>query len=77
MSKRLKLTKEEQETLVNLIQEYFLSERDEKIGDLAALLLINFFVEKIGPYFYNRGIEDSIYYLTDKLEDMRGLEIWT
>jgi uncharacterized protein (DUF2164 family) len=41
------------------LQEYFASERDEDLGELAVMLLYSFVAEKIGPYFYNLGLSDA------------------
>ncbi len=75
MRTRLKLSKEQKEQLVSLIKEYFLKERDEELGDLAAALFLDFMIEKMAPVFYNLGVQDSIGYLKDKLDDLYGLEI--
>ena len=75
MRTRIRLSKAEKEQMVSLIKEYFSKERDEEIGDLAAMLFLDFFIEKMAPAFYNQGIQDSIGYLKDKLDDLYGLEI--
>ncbi len=62
--------------IVEELKEYFLVERDEEIGDLAATLLLDFFCEKVGPTLYNRGVQDSQAFFADKLEELSGLEIW-
>jgi len=51
---RIRLTKERRDELVSEIKNYFLKEREEEIGDLAAGLVLDFIVEKIAPEFYNR-----------------------
>lgn len=56
------------------IRKYFLTEREENIGDLAAELILDFITDKIAPYFYNQGISDAHKYMSEKLEDMFGLE---
>lgn len=61
--------------MVSLVKEYFLKERDEEIGDLAATIFLDFIVEKMAPVFYNLGVQDSIGYLQDKLNDLCDLEI--
>lgn len=76
MDQRLKLTHDEQKLMIEAIKEYFINERDEELGELAAMLLIEFMVEKLGPALYNRGMRDAINYLTNRLEDMQELEIW-
>tara|TARA_R110002020_G_scaffold278506_5_gene493944 strand:+ start:1128 stop:1343 length:216 start_codon:yes stop_codon:yes gene_type:complete len=41
------------------IQEYFREELDQDIGSLPAEMLIGFFADKMGAYFYNRGLYDA------------------
>ena len=55
----LRLTDEERERAIGAIRAYFERERDEEIGELAAGLLLDFVGEQLGPYFFNRGIEDA------------------
>jgi len=76
VDKRLELTKDEREQLVVAVKDFFLNEQDQEIGDLAVILFIDFMVKKLGPAFYNRGIQDAGRFITDKLEDLAGLEIW-
>lgn len=52
-------TKPEKETIVQKIQQYFLEEMLQEIGQFEAGFLLNFFSEEIGPFFYNKGIQDS------------------
>lgn len=76
MSKdRLKLPQQEREVLIREIQVFFKNERDEDIGNLGAMILLDFIIEKIAPAFYNMGVKDSIKYLNERLEDMYALEI--
>jgi uncharacterized protein (DUF2164 family) len=76
VDKRLELSKEEQEQLVAAVKDYFLNELEHEIGDLAAMLIIDFMMKKLGPLFYNRGVRDAGSFVADKLEDLYGLEIW-
>jgi uncharacterized protein (DUF2164 family) len=55
------------------IRNFFLLEREEKIGDLAAGLVLDFFLEKMAPEFYNQGISDSHHYMKDSAEDLLSL----
>lgn len=75
MRTRFKLSKEQKEQMVLLIKEYFLKERDEEIGDLAASLFLDYLIEKLAPYFYNLGIQDCVGYMQERLDDLYGLEI--
>lgn len=35
------------------IKAFFQNERDEEIGDLAAMLFVGFILKELGPVFYN------------------------
>lgn len=56
--------------MVSMIQTYFWQEKGEEIGNLEGMLLLDFFMEKLAPHFYNLGIEDSHTYMTEKIADM-------
>ncbi|OEH94016.1 DUF2164 domain-containing protein [Bacillus solimangrovi] len=56
--------------MLNSIKSYFLNERDEELGDLAAMMILDFFSEEIAPHFYNLGITDAHQYMSEKLEDI-------
>ena len=70
----LTLTKERRDAMVAEIKNYFSKERDEEVGDLAAGLILDFIVEKIGPEFYNQGVSDSHKYLHDAAEDLLSIQ---
>jgi uncharacterized protein (DUF2164 family) len=55
----LKLNDEDRQQAQRRLQEYFLSERDEELGELAVILLFDFIAEEVGPYFYNKGLDDA------------------
>lgn len=52
-------SKEEKEVIVKQIQLYFTEELSQEIGGFDAEFLLDFFLEEIGPYFYNRGLYDA------------------
>jgi len=70
---RIKLTKEKKEEMVMAIKAYFLKEREEEIGHLAASMILDFIIEKLAPEFYNQGIMDSYKYMSDRIEDIQSL----
>ncbi len=70
------LNKEEKEKAIEDIKKFFLKERDEEIGNLASSIFLDFIIEKIAPAFYNQGIKNAIAYMSEKVEDMYGLEIF-
>lgn len=75
MKPRIQLSKEKRDFLIASIKEFFRNEREEEIGDLAAILLLDFFMEKLAPAVYNQGIQDCVALFKEKLDDLEGLEI--
>lgn len=73
--KRMELDNEKREAMIKKIQTFFQEERDEDLGDLAALLVLDFIAAELGREFYNQGIEHAIQYMTDKVDDLYGLRI--
>lgn len=71
---KLSLSKEKKEHMVAAIKRYFLKEREEEIGDLAAGLLLTFITEEIAPEFYNQGVYDAYGYMGERLEEMLEIQ---
>jgi uncharacterized protein (DUF2164 family) len=71
----VELDKQQRATAVSSLKRYF-EENLEPIGDLPAGLLLNFFMEEIGPVIYNRAITDAQARLTQRVADMSG-ELYT
>jgi uncharacterized protein (DUF2164 family) len=59
------------EAIVSL-QRYFEENLQEPIGDLPAGLLLNFFLEEIGPAIYNQAIADAQTRLQQRVSDLNG-----
>ncbi len=76
MDNRIKVSKEKREEMISSIKHYFANEREDDLGDLAAQMILNFFIEELAPEFYNQGITDSYNYLKDKMEDLFGIQIY-
>lgn len=74
MDKKIELSKEKREDMISSIKSYFRKERGEELGDLASFLILDFFVEKLAPEFYNQGVYDSYKYLTDRIEDLLEIQ---
>ncbi|WP_349409761.1 DUF2164 domain-containing protein [Pseudalkalibacillus sp. SCS-8] len=68
--KVIKISKEDREQLIENIQGYFVDERGEEIGELAAGLLLDFFLSEAGPFVYNQGVQDAKRLMFDKMENM-------
>lgn len=74
MKNQIKVDKETQEDMLSEIKAYFLKEREEELGDLAARLILDFFMEKLAPYAYNQGVLDSYKYMSERTEDLLGIQ---
>lgn len=66
----IKFSPEEKAAIINRIRDWFADERDEEIGALPAEMLLNFFFEEIGGYFYNRGLQDAQALLAKRMDDL-------
>lgn len=72
--KEIQLTKEQKQSSIEDIKSYFITEKDEEISDLAATLLLDFILTNIGPHIYNQALNDAHNLMSEKLEDIYGLE---
>lgn len=74
MKKEWKLTKDQQKTAIENIKRYFQEERQEEIGELAAILLLDQITPILAASFYNQGIQDSIERAQTHIEELYALE---
>jgi len=72
---RIKLPKEKREDMTAAIKYYFLKEREEELGDLAAGMILDFVVRELAPEFYNQGVYDSHRYMIDRAEDLLSIQL--
>jgi uncharacterized protein (DUF2164 family) len=68
----IELSKQVRDQAVASIQQYFERNMPEPIGELAAGLLLNYFVEEIGPAIYNQAIADAQVRLQQRVMDLEG-----
>jgi uncharacterized protein (DUF2164 family) len=68
----IELSKQARVEAVASIQRYFREEMPEPIGELPAGLLLNFFLEEIGPAIYNKAIADAQARLAGRVSDLNG-----
>jgi uncharacterized protein (DUF2164 family) len=66
----IKFSKEQKQEIIESIQHYFHQERDDEIGELAAELMLDFFLKQIGPHFYNQGVQDAKEMTLEKMMSM-------
>jgi uncharacterized protein (DUF2164 family) len=68
----IELSKEVRAQAIASLKRYFEEHMDEPIGDLPAGLLLNFFLEEIGPAVYNRAIADAQARMEQRVLDLGG-----
>jgi uncharacterized protein (DUF2164 family) len=68
---KLELTKQQRTDAIASMQRYF-EENLEPIGDMPAGLLLNFFLEEVGPAIYNMAISDAQTRLNQRVADLNG-----
>ena len=68
----IELSKEARADAIASIQQYFERNLPEPIGEMPAGLLLNFFVEEIGPAIYNKAVSDTQARLTVRVADLSG-----
>ena len=71
---KIKLSKEKRDEMLAAIKTYFLTEREEELGDLGSGFILDFIVDKLAPEFYNQGVYDSYKYMSDRLEDVLSIQ---
>ena len=54
----IELSKEARKAAVTSIERYFNENMEEKIGNMTADGLLQFFIEEIGPSIYNKAVSD-------------------
>ena len=69
---RIKFSEQRRNDLVKAVQSYFRDQHDDDIGELKASLILDFFVERLGPQAYNQAIRDAHGFFTEKLADLEG-----
>jgi len=69
---KIELDKQARAQAIASLQRYFVENLPEPIGDLPAGLLLNFFLEEIGPSVYNRALADAQARLERHVSDLGG-----
>ena len=69
---KIELSKQARSDAIASIQRYFEENMSEPIGNMAAGLLLNYFVEEVGPAIYNRAIADAQARIQQRVSDLEG-----
>lgn len=62
--------KNNKESIIRKIQDFYLSERDEEIGIIAAESILDFFINELGDSIYNQALIDAKNFFNNKLESV-------
>jgi uncharacterized protein (DUF2164 family) len=68
----IELSKQTRADAIASLQRYFEENLPEPIGNLPADLLLNFFLEEIGPAIYNKAIRDAQAQMLQRATDLDG-----
>jgi uncharacterized protein (DUF2164 family) len=66
------LSKKSRADAIASIQRYFEENLPEPIGDLPAGLLLDFFLEEVGPVIFNRAVVDAQTRMQLRVADLAG-----
>lgn len=66
----IKLPKDQKDVIIQNVQQFFEEERGEILGELGAEQLVDLMIKELGPYLYNKAIEDA-----RKLLDMKASQL--
>jgi uncharacterized protein (DUF2164 family) len=68
----IEISKQARADAIASIKRYFEENMPEPVGDLPAGLLLNFFLEEIGPAVYNRAVRDAQEHMQLRVSDLDG-----
>lgn len=71
MASEIKFSREEKEQIIPKVKMYLHEELNVEIGNFDAEFLLDFFSEEIGSFFYNRGLNDAIDVLDNRMEEVK------
>ncbi len=72
MRVKIEISRQVRADAIASIQRYFEENMPEPVGQLPAGLLLDFFLEEVGPAVYNRAIADAGERLGQRLMDLPG-----
>jgi uncharacterized protein (DUF2164 family) len=68
----IELNKPTRTTAIASLQRYFEENMQEPIGNLPAGLLLDYFLEEVGPVIYNRAITEAQERIQQRAADLTG-----
>jgi uncharacterized protein (DUF2164 family) len=70
--RKVEFTKPTREAAIASVQRYFEENLEGPIGNLPAGLLLDFFIEEVGPLIYNQAIADAQARMSQRVGDLSG-----
>jgi uncharacterized protein (DUF2164 family) len=67
---KIELKKDVEKVLIASIRRYVSENMENEIGDLQAVLFLQYCLEEIGPAIYNAAIADAQRYMQDKVSEL-------
>ena len=67
------ISDDSRERAVASIRQYFSEELEQELGELRAGLLLDYFLEELGPTVYNRAIADARAFFEQRATDLDGV----
>lgn len=64
------LSKPQKDAIIQRLQEFADRELGQELGQFEAADLLNFFADEIGPFFYNKGLQDAQVILHKHVENI-------
>ncbi len=68
----LKLDDDRRGRMIESLRGIYLQEFEEELSAFRAELLLDFFLDTIGPQIYNQAVQDARAYMQRKLDDLDG-----
>jgi uncharacterized protein (DUF2164 family) len=69
---KVELSKQVRGEAIASLQRYFVENMPEPLGDLPAGMLLDYFVEEVGPVIYNKAIADAQARMQQHAMDLHG-----
>ncbi len=67
---KIKLSDSQKEHLKTEIKSFYITERDEEIGIIEQMQLLDLFEEKLAPIIYNKALDDAKKWFTQMINNL-------
>lgn len=69
---KIQISQQARKDAVASIQRYFEENMPEPLGELPSVMLLDFFLEEVGPLIYNRAVQDAQGRMALRVADLDG-----